>query len=132
MRRSALPSAGRSNECRSTLGTKTVLSPTSDSQEMGDAHDGFANPSTLQNASFIYREREDAMSRAGDPTPGTPGAGDPRRRTFDAVAEAIREHGDELRALDGVVSVRPGYRFQDGWITDEPAVVVTVLPERQA
>lgn len=50
------------------------------------------------------------------------------RRKFDAVRKAIDDHGDELRAIPGVVGVRPGYKFQDGWITDEPAVVVTVEP----
>jgi hypothetical protein len=50
------------------------------------------------------------------------------RRKFDAVRKAIDDYGDELRAIPRVVGVRPGYKFQDGWITDEPAVVVTVEP----
>ena len=42
------------------------------------------------------------------------------------VREAIREHGQDLLDLPGVVAVRPGYRFKDGRITDNPAVVVSV------
>jgi phosphatidylserine/phosphatidylglycerophosphate/cardiolipin synthase-like enzyme len=62
-----------------------------------------------------------------------PNAGrEARRQAFAPVEEAIRKHGQEVRQPDGVVSVRPGYRFQDEWITDDPAIVVTVLPEQQA
>ena len=48
------------------------------------------------------------------------------RRRFKAVRLAITEHAAGLRMFPGVVNVRPGYRFKDGWITDLPAVVVTV------
>ena len=48
------------------------------------------------------------------------------RARFDAVRRAIAAHGPTLRVLPGVIGVRPGFRFREGWITDEPAVVVTV------
>ena len=46
---------------------------------------------------------------------------------FDAVDGAIRAHLAELRK-PGVLTARPGYRFANGWITREPAVVVTAGP----
>lgn len=52
------------------------------------------------------------------------------REQFAGVYRAIDEHRDELLRIPGVVSVRPGYRFERGWITGEPAVVVTVLRKR--
>ncbi len=45
---------------------------------------------------------------------------------FRRVQMAIARHGGELRAMPGVIAVRPGYRFRNGWITDQPCVVVTV------
>jgi hypothetical protein len=52
------------------------------------------------------------------------------RRRFDAVRRAILTHGDRLRAIPGVLGLRPGFRFTAGWITDEPAIVVTVREKR--
>lgn len=49
---------------------------------------------------------------------------------FDDVLDAIKLHGEELIGFDEVVSVKPGYRFNNGRITDQPAVVVTVLRKR--
>src|SRR6188472_2984487 len=49
------------------------------------------------------------------------------RAAFADVRSAIRKHGKELRALPNVIEVRPGFKFTDGWITDQPAIVVTVL-----
>jgi hypothetical protein len=43
----------------------------------------------------------------------------------DAITPIIDRHLAELRR-PGVLSVRPGYRFVRGWITDTPAIVVTV------
>jgi hypothetical protein len=48
------------------------------------------------------------------------------RRGFEDVIAAIRLHGQELLAIPGVLFVRPGFRFRDGKLTTEPAVVVTV------
>lgn len=42
------------------------------------------------------------------------------------VQEAIRQHGQELLDIPGVITVRPGYRFKGGKITNEPAIVVSV------
>ena len=41
------------------------------------------------------------------------------------IQQIIDENLDRLR-LPGVLSVRPGFRMRDGWITDERAIVVTV------
>ncbi len=46
------------------------------------------------------------------------------RASFAQVQDVLRRHGDELHRIPGVVDVRPGYRFLDNWITNEPAVVV--------
>jgi PLD-like domain len=46
---------------------------------------------------------------------------------FGAVRSAVARHGDRLMSDPNVVDVRPGFKFQSGWITDTPAVVVTVL-----
>jgi PLD-like domain len=53
-----------------------------------------------------------------------------RSAQFDDVRLAIRLHGSELLQLPGVVAVRPGYRFRNGRVTDEPAVQVTVERKR--
>ena len=44
-----------------------------------------------------------------------------------AARSAADRHRDRLAADPNVVDVRPGFKFTDGWITDTPAVVVTVL-----
>src|SRR4051812_27940478 len=51
----------------------------------------------------------------------------PAANAFSDVLAAIRLHGADLRQIPGVIGVRPGYRFKGGWITSEPAVVVTVM-----
>ena len=45
---------------------------------------------------------------------------------FGAARSAAERHRAELTADPNVIDVRPGYKFQGGWITDTPAVVVTV------
>lgn len=46
--------------------------------------------------------------------------------TLPDVESVIQHHLDDFR-LPGVLSVRPGYRFRDGWPVDRsPAIVVTV------
>jgi hypothetical protein len=46
---------------------------------------------------------------------------------FAGVRSAIRRKGEELLALPNVIDVRPGFKFTGGWITSQPAIVVTVL-----
>src|SRR5262249_911850 len=46
---------------------------------------------------------------------------------FAAAQSAADRHRTELMKDPGVVDVSAGYKFQGGWITDTPAVVVTVL-----
>lgn len=45
---------------------------------------------------------------------------------FERIQQVIRQRGDELRSKPGVIALRPGYRFSNGWITDEPAIVAIV------
>ncbi len=47
--------------------------------------------------------------------------------SFSAVRAAIKQHGAQILAIPNVIEVRPGYKFTAGWITDQPAIVVTVL-----
>jgi hypothetical protein len=58
---------------------------------------------------------------------GSSAAGD--AQNFDPVNKAIKANLEELRGLDGVLAIRPGYKFEDGWITDKPAIVLAVDPE---
>ncbi|HSE18967.1 MAG TPA: phospholipase D-like domain-containing protein [Pyrinomonadaceae bacterium] len=53
------------------------------------------------------------------------------RRGFEDVVAAIRLHGQELLAIPGVLFVRPGFRFRDGKLTTEPAVVVSVANKQE-
>jgi hypothetical protein len=45
----------------------------------------------------------------------------------DEAAKVVARHRTRLLTIPGVVDVRAGYRFENGWITDDPAVVVAVL-----
>jgi hypothetical protein len=49
------------------------------------------------------------------------------RVSFAAAQSAADRHRAELMKDPGVVDVSAGYKFRDGWITNTPAVVVTVL-----
>ena len=46
---------------------------------------------------------------------------------FAGVRSAITRHGERLLAMPNVIGIRPGFKFTGGWITDQPAIVVTVL-----
>jgi hypothetical protein len=59
-----------------------------------------------------------------------PYASEEWRRGFDDVVAAIRLHGQELLAIPGVLFVRPGFRFRDGKLTTQPAVVVSVASKQ--
>ena len=48
---------------------------------------------------------------------------DPRLKE---INEIILEHKEELVQKQNVVAVRAGYKFKNGQITDEPAVIVLV------
>ncbi|HSE63579.1 MAG TPA: phospholipase D-like domain-containing protein, partial [Thermoanaerobaculia bacterium] len=48
------------------------------------------------------------------------------RPSREQVREAVEEARRTLGIRPDVVSIRPGYRFRDGWITDERVVVVGV------
>ena len=46
---------------------------------------------------------------------------------FAGIRSAIKRHGERLLAIPNVIEVRPGFKFKEGWITNQPAIVVTVL-----
>jgi hypothetical protein len=50
-----------------------------------------------------------------------------RVETFDSarIAAVIAANIDKLR-IPGTLTARPGFRMRDGWLTSEPAIVVTV------
>ena len=50
--------------------------------------------------------------------------------TFAEAAKALDAHRAELLAMSGVANVRLGYAFRNGWITSEPAIVVSVMHKR--
>src|SRR5262245_42910895 len=56
----------------------------------------------------------------------SPSKGAVRGNKFKKVVSAIKRNGNILLAIPGVISIRPGYRFKNGWLTAEPAVVVGV------
>lgn len=74
--------------------------------------------------------------RVGVPQLGTNGStaphGGPGRTSTDGneaesqIAAAVRIGTEQLANDPNVLGVRSGYRFKNGWITDEPAVVVLV------
>jgi hypothetical protein len=47
---------------------------------------------------------------------------------FDEIFHVITTHGDALRRVPGVVAIRAGFAFRNGWITDVPALVIKVDP----
>ena len=57
---------------------------------------------------------------------------DALRVAFAAAQSACDRNRARLLKYPNVVDVRPGYKFQDGWITSIPAVVVTVLRKDDA
>ena len=46
---------------------------------------------------------------------------------FNAARSVADRYRAQITADPNVIDVRAGYKFQGGWITDLPAVVVTVL-----
>ena len=44
---------------------------------------------------------------------------------FAQIDKVIQANLDKFRK-PGALTVRPGYKFSGGWITQEPAIVVTV------
>ena len=44
---------------------------------------------------------------------------------FEDLDKVIQANGQQFKE-PGAVTVRPGYKIRDGWITVEPAIVVTV------
>jgi PLD-like domain len=53
-----------------------------------------------------------------------------RRQAFSRVLEVVNANRTKLMAIPGVLNVRPGYRFKNGWITTEPVITVTVSEKK--
>jgi hypothetical protein len=49
------------------------------------------------------------------------------RVAFAAARSVADRYRAELLQFPNVIDVRPGYKFRDGWVTDTPSVVATVL-----
>jgi hypothetical protein len=57
-----------------------------------------------------------------------------QRIAISAVKSAVERNREWLMKLANVLDVRTGFKFRGGWITDEPAIVVTVqrkVPKKQ-
>lgn len=54
-----------------------------------------------------------------------PGAAPPSSQdaVFASINDIIARRSHELLGLPGVLAVRPGYRFRNGWISNEPCIV---------
>src|SRR5207245_4352707 len=65
---------------------------------------------------------EGGMSGRGGELMGTP--------NFAAIDKVIRRNWSQFRKPN-VLAVRPGFKFTGGWITDKPAIVVTVDKKRE-
>ena len=54
------------------------------------------------------------------------------QRQFRKIVATIEKYGNDLRAYPGVVNLRAGYRFRNGWFTHpaQPAIVVSVLEKK--
>lgn len=50
---------------------------------------------------------------------------------FEPVIAAIKANEAVLRAIPGVLGVRPGFRTLDGELTQEPAIIVVTKPDEQ-
>lgn len=49
---------------------------------------------------------------------------------FEPIEDVIKKYGTSLASLPGVVEVWAGHKFKDGRLTDEPAVIVSVLEKK--
>src|SRR5215831_13115874 len=45
---------------------------------------------------------------------------------FSAIRDCIDRHSARLLKYPNVLEIRPGFKFTNGWITDQPAIVVVV------
>ena len=65
------------------------------------------------------------------PAPGETQSADPTTgdNRFAPVHAIIAAHGDSLQ-VPGVVDIRPGFEYKDGWSTGRPAVVVVVQQKK--
>lgn len=54
------------------------------------------------------------------------------RGRFQGITDVLERNRQRLLAIPGVLGVRAGYRFKDGWITDELCIVAIVDQKLQA
>lgn len=96
------------------------------------AHDGKSiGVIGTQAGAIIYGARPDVDTEKPAKT-----AGQTKREwgpAFAKIASAIqKKEVAALRKKPGVLGLRPGFRFKDGWITKEPVLVVTVARKTSA
>lgn len=77
----------------------------------------------VQREEFILRARMATM-RAGKNNPSK--LTSETAEAFARISQIIEENREQFYQNKDVVSVRPGFRFAQGWITKEPAIVVSV------
>lgn len=70
----------------------------------------------------------DGYLLAAKPTPklGSLPVKPKERSRFQKVEQVLEENRQTLLSIPGVIGARAGYRFKDGWITEEPCIVVIV------
>ena len=70
------------------------------------------------------------QSTAGATTPPTITITAPVAGAPDAIEAAVAAARQSLASVPDIVDIRPGYRFKNGWITDERVVVVEVREKK--
>jgi hypothetical protein len=88
-------------------------------------HDIFAN---LNDQHVLLRTRQIGGVLVSASALQMPGAAPPSSQdaVFASINDVIARRSHELLGLPGVLAVRPGYRFRNRWITNEPCVVALV------
>jgi len=86
---------------------------------LAEAMDKTVHVRGIQSAGFLY-------SAKIVPNLGSTPAKESDRSRFARVEQVLAANRQSLLAIPGVIGVRPGYRFRDGWITDEPCIVAVV------
>ena len=66
------------------------------------------------------------LSAKALPRLGTTPVKPEERGRFQVINDVLERNRQQLLAIPGVLGVRTGYRFKDGWITDEPCIVAIV------
>jgi pimeloyl-ACP methyl ester carboxylesterase len=88
-------------------------------QHYGNPHARFFAPDISRSARPHFAAHAKKAAPNGGPAPSD---SDP----LDAARRAAQANEARLRSFAGVIDVRPGFEYKDGWSTGKPAVVVVV------